>query len=162
MIGGQVSSITACMFELSRMVVSPNEAKSFASTLFFMSSISLGKYSCRDLYKTLVARDCFIPAREETFFFPASTIAITFRSSGQCVWEAICTATLSLPSAFSPFFHPTTPPKTLLHAEPLPRRARIESSCAFKFNPAALEAAQAKAAKPAALDAKPAAVGKLL
>src|SRR3989338_5678062 len=55
MIGGQVSSITACMFELSRMVVSPNEAKSFASTLFFMSSISLGKYSCRDLYSHAVA-----------------------------------------------------------------------------------------------------------
>src|SRR5256885_3932867 len=94
-----------------------------------------------------------MPSREPTCFGPAAQTAMQKRRS-QCddanTWRA---------NASSQTAHP---PGTLREAEPLPIRARADSSSADFLNPAAAQAATASAAKPLELEARPAAVGKSL
>ena len=94
-----------------------------------------------------------MPSREPTALGPAAQKATQKRRS-QCSLGKTCRAVSLSQTA--------QPPGTLRAAEPLPRRASAESSSAERFCPAAAQAATASAAKPLALEARPAAVGKSL
>src|SRR3954464_12736995 len=94
-----------------------------------------------------------MPSRDPTCFGPLAQTATQKRRS-QCAGEKTCRA-----DSFSQTAHP---PGTLRAAEPLPRRAMEDSSSGVFRNPAAAAAATARAAKPLALEARPAAVGNSL
>jgi len=65
-------------------------------------------------------------------------------------------------SSLSPICHSTNPPGTDRHAEPLPMRARRESSRSVSCRPAAALAARLRAANADAEDASPAPAGKIV
>src|SRR2546430_8003817 len=94
-----------------------------------------------------------MPSREPTCFGPPGETAMQKRRS-QCDGAKTRRANASS--------HTAHPPGTLREAEPLPRRARADSSSADFLSPAAAQAASARAAKPLELEASPAAVGKSL
>ena len=95
-------------------------------------------------------------------FLSALTTRIRAFISGQWLRGATTRATLSTPSSRSPLSQATYPPSRLLQAEPDPCRAMRDSSvgdCGKEYRSAI---ARTRAAKPAADEASPAAVGKLL
>lgn len=96
-----------------------------------------------------------------TPFFSADTTRIRARIVGQCDAGAISTATLSEPFALLPICHATYPPKSDRHALPLPCLAIRDRSVGEVESSNKLAIARTSAAKPAADDARPAAVGKL-
>ena len=86
---------------------------------------------------------------------------MTALSDGQCSNGAISTAFESCPSGKVPISQATNPPTSDLHAEPEPLRAIFDNSDMSWGNSYNFAIAETNAAKPAADDAKPAAVGKL-
>src|SRR5207253_10228167 len=94
-----------------------------------------------------------MPSREPTCFGPPAETAMQKRRS-QCDGGKTRRANASS--------HTAHPPGTLREAEPLPMRARADSSSADFLSPAAAQAASARAAKPLELEAGPTAVRKLI
>lgn len=91
----------------------------------------------------------------------ADTTRMTARMVGQCAASATCTARESEPSAALPISQATYPPKRERHAEPDPWRAMRDRSVGESGSSYRSAMARTRAAKPAAEDASPAAVGKL-
>lgn len=103
-----------------------------------------------------------MPAVLDVPFLSSDTTQMRAWISGQCSRGATSTARESEPSAAVPFSQATKPPNRERQAEPEPCRAMRESSEGEvgSLYRAAREAT--RAANPAAEDASPAAVGKLL
>lgn len=102
-----------------------------------------------------------MPEVELVPFLSSETTQMRACISGQCDWGATSTASESLPSAAEPISQATNPPKRDRHAEPEPWREIRESSEADVGRAYSAAREDTRAAKPAAEDASPAAVGKL-
>jgi hypothetical protein len=120
-------------------------------------TVSLAREAKSDEVATVVC----MPEVDETSFFAALATRITARMLGQ--WDAGATwkATESEPSVAEPCSQPAYPPKRERHAEPEPCRAIRDSSVGLAGSWYRLAMARTRAAKPAADEARPAAVGKL-
>mmetsp|Transcript_3226 Transcript_3226/g.7882 ORF Transcript_3226/g.7882 Transcript_3226/m.7882 type:complete len:208 (-) Transcript_3226:183-806(-) len=143
------------------MVMRPKVSKSFSMMAFSMSAIRLGTTTlARWSMRADVLTDVCIPDDDDTAFFPAFTTKTRICISGQCSAGATCDATESTPSSRSPSVHRTHPPYTERQADPDPTRAIDDSS--VSATPYTCASADTRQAYPAADDASPAAVGKLL
>lgn len=144
------------------MVSSANFGKSLSRIAFFMASNLWGTTSAiRWANKSEVATVDCIPVVLGVSFLSSLTTKMTALSDGQCSNGAISTAFESCPSGKVPISQATNPPKSDLHAEPEPFRAIFDNSDMSWGNSYNFAIAETNAAKPAADDAKPAAVGKL-
>ena len=116
------------------------------------------EYSALYLSSSLVFTLFLIPTELEVFFCMSDATQMSTLIPGQWLAGASCVAILSTPSSLFPMCHLTNPPRTDLQAEPDPLLARAEISPCMPYS---LHRAATRQAYPAALLARPAAVGKL-
>lgn len=148
---------------LSRMVMRAKVGKSRFWMAVSMSRIRAGTTVLARVANRLdVCTVVCIPDVLLTSFFAALATRIMASISGQCDRGATSRAALSSPSPWLPASHATYPPSRLRHADPDPCRAMSESSCGDWGRVYRSAMARTRAAKPAAEEARPAAVGKLL
>lgn len=148
---------------LSRMVMWAKEGKSRAWIAASMSRMRAGTTVLARVVNRLdVATVVCMPAVLLTPFFSALATRMRARISGQWDSGATSRAALSSPSSRVPASHATYPPNRLRQADPEPCRAMSESSRGDWGRAYKSAMARTRAAKPAAEEARPAAVGKLL
>mmetsp|Transcript_13499 Transcript_13499/g.42496 ORF Transcript_13499/g.42496 Transcript_13499/m.42496 type:complete len:216 (+) Transcript_13499:375-1022(+) len=172
--GGNVSRQVAWNWLESAMVRLAKVVKSRARIARSIASMRSGTMAeARWARRRDVLTDSDIPEVDGVSFCASDTTAMSTFISGQ--WEAGAThrPSESDPSSFVPMSHATHPPNTLRHAEPEPARAYPDTcsgvkvrafgraNCASNFSTARVHET-ASAARPAADEARPAAVGKLL
>ena len=153
--GGRLLSIRACILRQLASAKSAKAAKSLPPTACCMAAKSVAAEATQALKYGEVVLERSMPSVEGTAFGAVSTMATTTRS-GHASLGSSCSARQCGPARTA------KPPWTERAAEAEPRRAKADISAAVRPSPQWASTAAAKAAKPAAEEAKPAAVGKLL